>query len=47
MHRNGAVVIVVHSLKEKFDLIFGDVGVNMSKKLGKLLEVKLLMSFEA
>lgn len=47
MEGNGTVVVVIHSLEEKFDLVLGYVGMDVSKELGKLLEVELLVSLEA
>lgn len=47
MEGNGPIIVVVHSLEEKFDLVLGDVGMDVSKELGKLLEIELLMALEA
>lgn len=47
MQRNGPIIVVIHSFEKEFDLVLGDVGVDVSEELGKLLEVELLIAFEA
>ncbi len=47
LQRNSAITIVIHLLKEEVDLIFNDPGVYYLEELAKLVEVELVIGFQA
>lgn len=47
MQRDRPIIVIVHLLEEEFNLLFGNIGMDMFDKLVKLWEAQLLVIFES
>lgn len=47
MQRDRPIIVIVHLLKEEFNFLFGNIGMDMLDKLVELWEAQLLVIFES